>query len=171
MDQGWIALDIDGTVAIGLNPIPDVTAAYLNKLQVNGWNLVFITGRTFSYASKALKSLEGNHHIPYYLAVQNGADILSMPEGKIIDQRYLDRQAISQVESAYRGEEEDFLIYAGCKGGDFCFYRPKHFSPAYLEYFKTLMQLAPEPWRAVDSYSKTAFRSSNVWAPSQPCFT
>jgi Cof subfamily protein (haloacid dehalogenase superfamily) len=148
MTQGWIALDIDGTVTVGLNPIPEETASYLNKLQSSGWALVFITGRTFSFAQRAIRNLD----FPFYLAVQNGADILSMPGGKIVDQRYLDKQAIRQVENAYRGQEEDFFIYAGYEEGDFCYYRPKHFSPDYLDYFKKLMELAPEPWKAVDSF-------------------
>ena len=148
MTKGWIALDIDGTVTVGLNPIPHETASYLGKLQASGWNLVFITGRTYSFAQKAISRLD----FPFYLAVQNGTDILSMPGGKIIDQRYLDKQAIQQVENAYRGQEEDFFIYAGYEEGDFCYYRPKRFSEDYLDYFKKLMELSPEPWRAVTSF-------------------
>ncbi len=150
MTLGWIALDIDGTVAEGLNAVPAQTAAYLDKVHKAGWNLVFITGRTFSFAHRAL----GNLPFPHYLAVQNGADILLMPERKLVDQRYLDSDAIHRVENAYRGQKEDFIIYAGFEHGDFCYYRPKHFSADFQPYLEMVMSLAPEPWQPLDSFSK-----------------
>ena len=148
MTLGWIALDIDGTVAEGFGPIPYPTAAYLHRLHDKGWKLLFITGRTFSFAHRAVGSL----NFPYYLALQNGADILLMPERKVIDQRYLDSDAIHRVESAYRGQDEDFIIYAGFVHGDFCYYRPKHFSPHFKPYLEKIMSLSAEPWQALDSF-------------------
>ncbi len=148
MEKGWIALDIDGTVTDGTEPMSHATAWYLGQLQAQGWQLMFITGRTFSFAHRALKNLA----FPYLLAVQNGSDIISMPESKVIDQRYLESDAVLRVENAYRGQEEDFLIYAGYEHGDFCYYRPKHFSPGFHEYLKKIMALAPEPWKALTSF-------------------
>lgn len=148
MYRGWIALDIDGTVTEGLNPVPEETSACLSELQAQGWRIVFITGRTFSFAQKALHVLG----FPYYLALQNGADILLMPEKKILDQRYLDKSDLRQVELAYQGQGQDFLVYAGYEKGDFCYYRPNRFSREYLDYFEQLMQLAADPWQEVDSF-------------------
>ncbi len=148
MTIGWIALDIDGTVAEGFGPIPYPTAAYLHRLHDEGWKLLFITGRTFSFAYRAVGSLK----FPYYLALQNGADILSMPDRKIVDQRYLDSDAIHQVEKAYRGQDEDFIIYAGYAHGDFCYYRPQHFSPHFKPYLDKIMALSAEPWQALDTF-------------------
>ncbi len=150
MDQGWIALDIDGTTTEGLHPVPRPLAEYLANLVHSGWKILFITGRTYSFAQRALDTLQ----FPYYFAVQNGADILEMPSKKLFDQRYLDVPVIHQVERAYRGQPEDFLVYAGFAKGDFCYYRPHKFSPGVHSYLAKIKDLSPASWQAVESFDQ-----------------
>lgn len=147
--KGWIALDIDGTITDHIDTVPIEVVAYLKGLAAQGWKLIFLTGRTFSFGQKALK----NFDFPYFFAMQNGADILQMPERTLISRAYLKGDVISVLEGAYAGEKEDFLLYAGYEKGDFCYYRPLRFSPAYLVFLEKMKTLCPEPWKAVNSFN------------------
>ncbi len=146
---GWIALDIDGTITDETHQAPQQVIDYLHSLENKGWELVFITGRTFSFGYRVVK--EFNFH--YYLAIQNGADILYMPQKDLVARRYMDEAVIPFLEHAYRGEKEDFLVYAGFEHGDFCYYRPERFSPRLREHLNKIMALSPEPWKAVKEFN------------------
>jgi hypothetical protein len=120
----------------------------LHELEEKGWELVFITGRTFSFAYSVVKEFD----FPFYLAVQNGADILHMPHKQLIARHYLETEVIPLLDQAYQGEKEDFLLYSGYEGGDFCYYRPDRFSPSLTEHLQKIMALSPEPWKPVKSF-------------------
>jgi hydroxymethylpyrimidine pyrophosphatase-like HAD family hydrolase len=109
------------------------------------WQVAFLTGRIFSFANLILK----NFNFPYIVAVQNGADILQMPEKKILYRSYLSSEIVPQIEEVYKGEKEDFIIYAGIEQGDFCYYRPDRFSKKVLEYLKVLESLSAK-WEISD---------------------
>lgn len=150
MGKGWIALDIDGTLVEGMGPIPLPVAQYLEKLHLAGWKVLFLTGRMFSFAERELSTIQ----FPYYVAVQNGADILYMPHKTVVEQRYLDEEILRQVEKAYRNEREGFLVYAGFTKGDFCYYKPDCFSPYFLSYLEKLQKLCQQPWQPVVSFDE-----------------
>jgi Cof subfamily protein (haloacid dehalogenase superfamily) len=145
---GWIALDIDGTITDDTHHAPKEVIEFLHSLEKKGWELIFITGRTFSYGYRVVKEF----NFPFYLAVQNGADILYMPHKELVSRHYLSKQVIPVLENSYRGEKQDFIVYAGYERGDFCYYRPEKFDPAYIEHLHKIMALSPEPWRAVKNY-------------------
>lgn len=147
--KGWIALDIDGTITDDLHDVSSEVAVYFKSLVAEGWQFVFITGRIFSLAHSALKRFD----FPYFLAVQNGADILEMPAKRLVHRSYFTSDVIGQIQEAYLGEKEDFLIYAGYERGDFCFFRPARFSPTLLSYLNQLRKLSPEPWQAVENFN------------------
>jgi len=148
--KGWIALDIDGTITDDTHSVPPAVSLYLGSLVEQKWQVMIITGRTFSFALSALKGLQ----FPYYLAVQNGADIIQMPQKKVIARYYLQgSRVIPALERVYQGKKEDYLIYAGFDKGDFCYWRPKHFSAKMIAYLQKLQALSPEPWQAVDSFA------------------
>ncbi len=146
---GWIALDIDGTITDATHHAPPQVVQFLHDLEKKGWEIVFITGRTFSYGYRVVKAFD----FPFYLAVQNGADILFMPHKELVARHYLDPQVIPVLEKAYRGEKEDFLVYAGYDKGDFCYYRPEKFSPSMKEHIHKIMATSPEPWRSVEDFN------------------
>jgi hydroxymethylpyrimidine pyrophosphatase-like HAD family hydrolase len=148
-NKGWIALDIDGTVTPHLHTMPEEVALYLQGLAGLGWRIAFITGRTFSFGYSVLKALQ----FPYFLAVQNGADILLMPERRLISRTYFDHSVIDALESAYKGQKEDFLVYAGYEKGDFCYYRPSRFSPLILQHVEKIRAVSPEPWVTAESFT------------------
>jgi len=147
--KGWIALDIDGTITDDIHSVPPEVGAYLASLVEQGWRIMFITGRTFSFGQNTLKSLR----FPYFLAVQNGADIIQMPERKVIARYYLTASKVIPVlEQAYQGQKEDFIVYAGYEKRDFCYWRPKHFSKEMTTYMHKIQTLSPEPWVAMDDF-------------------
>jgi hydroxymethylpyrimidine pyrophosphatase-like HAD family hydrolase len=145
---GWIALDIDGTITDKTHHAPREVVQYLHQLEDKGWELVFLTGRTFSFGYSVVKEFDFH----YYLAVQNGADILYMPNKDRVVRHYLDQRVLPILEQAYRGEKEDFLLYSGYEKGDFCYYRPERFSPKMRAHLQKIMKLSPEPWKAVDHF-------------------
>ncbi|MBI3236962.1 MAG: HAD family phosphatase [Chlamydiales bacterium] len=149
--KGWIALDIDGTITDELYSLPEEVSSYFHSLHERGWRFVFITGRMFSLAFRALDSLD----FPFLLAVQNGADILQMPDRKLLFRNYLPSSTIPLLEDVYSRAQEDFIIYAGYDHRDFCYYRPHRFSSELIPQLDKLKSLSSEPWKAVDSFSFT----------------
>lgn len=147
--KGLIALDIDGTLTAHLYAIPAEVCRCLSSLAKEGWQIALITGRTFSFARPLLEDLD----FPYWLALQNGADLLEMPAKKLVRQSYLKGSVVSEIEAAYHGHPEDFIIYSGFAKGDFCYYRPKRFSKELLTYLDELKTLSTEPWKKLELFT------------------
>lgn len=154
MLKGTIALDIDGTITDGSHMIPDEVVSYFEALYAEGWRFILVTGRMFSFAMTAL----GKINFPYYLAVQNGADLLIMPKKEHLKNHYFTFDVIQQLDELYVGEKEDFIIYAGYEKGDICYYRPSHFSPYMLGYLDRLKKLSELPWQEVECFKEAKQR-------------
>ncbi len=148
--RGWIALDIDGTVTDNSHHIPQKVIDYLHHLHREGWEVMFVTGRTFSYASIPLQAID----FPFYFAVQNGADIVLMPQREQISRCYLNKEVYAQIEEIVRPKGFDFVAYSGLDHGDFCYYRPKNFSEDLLAFFEKLKALAQKSWIEVEDFSQ-----------------
>lgn len=161
---GTIALDIDGTITADsrLHTMPPRVVKYLADLAKSGWQLIFITGRTFQAGYKILQLLP----FPYYLAVQNGAIILEMPSRRIVSKKYLDRSIFSAMDAICKNEPSDFVIYTGFEHQDVCYYRPKHFSQALLAYLEERVRNFKEIWHAVDTFNQMEIDAF----PSIKCF-
>lgn len=148
MHRGTIALDIDGTITNREHLIPDGVATYFENLHKDGWQFVFLTGRPFSFAMMTLPKLT----FPYLLAVQNGADLIEMPERKRIDQAYLKIDVVEALAELYEEEEGDFIVYAGFEHGDLCYYRPSRFSESMQKYLKEVEKLSASPWIPLETF-------------------
>lgn len=150
-NKGWIALDVDGTLTAEVNSIPCQVIHYLERLAGQGWNILILTGRAFSIC----KLVTNAFSFPYFLGVQNGADILKMPEGQLLSRQYLSGKEISNIEQIYQGKE-DLIIYSGYEKGDFCYYRPHRFSQPFLAHLEHLKKQCPVPWEEVKSFDFSA---------------
>jgi Cof subfamily protein (haloacid dehalogenase superfamily) len=151
--KGIIASDIDGTLTDSSHIIPKKVANYLEELHQKGWAICLITGRMFSFAKDSVVHL----NFPYFLALQNGAEILSMPERKILFQHFLTKKDLLEIQAICEKEhDEDFLLYAGYEKGDFCYYRTSRFSPSILFYLEKLKQTASKPWQEVVSMKEVS---------------
>jgi HAD superfamily hydrolase (TIGR01484 family) len=145
--KGWICLDIDGTITSDPHAIPQQVLDYLESLYKEGWHFLFTTGRTFTFGQKILSTVA----FPYLFSVQNGADVLQMPEKKLVHRSYLPADATEQLHRIYQGAPEDYIVYSGCDLGDFCYYSSFHFSVSMKEHLSILMSLVNEPWKDIDS--------------------
>lgn len=152
--KGIIALDIDGTITVDHHSIADQVVDFLEMLAQSGWCLFFITGRTFQWGYEVLQHLR----CPFYFAVQNGAIVLEMPSRKIICKNYLDKQALSIMEMACRGEPSNFIVYTGYEYQDICFYRPHTFSPEMLQYILRRKETLKENWVAVEQFEERSLQ-------------
>lgn len=148
--KGLIALDIDGTITVDHHDISPSVVSFLSTLAYEGWQIVFVTGRTFQWGFEVLKHL----HFPYYFAVQNGAIILEMPSRTIIMKKYLDKTIFPAMEAICQGEPTDFVVYAGFEYGDRCFYRPEHFDPEMLRYLQQRIETLKETWLPLHSFDE-----------------
>ncbi|PIS00509.1 MAG: hypothetical protein COT84_07250 [Chlamydiae bacterium CG10_big_fil_rev_8_21_14_0_10_35_9] len=146
---GWIALDIDGTLTNDKYSIPKEVCLYLRSLAESSWQIMLVTGRTFSFASKAVAGLQ----FPYYFAVQNGSIALEMPSKRIISKNYITGDLISYIDKAYEGEEGDYLIYSGLEKKDFCYWRPYKYKEEDLNYIEDLKSRQLENWHALDDFN------------------
>ncbi len=149
MNTGTIALDIDGTISGENHLIPDRVALYFEELHQKGWQFIFATGRTLSFAMKTLIKLP----FPFLLGVQNGADLMVMPEKKLVDQNYIEQEIVDLLDQLYEKREGDFILYSGWQTGDFCYYRPKRFSSQMLNYLHDLKSLTSRSWQPVETFN------------------
>ncbi len=144
--RGVLALDIDGTLSGSDHHIPDGVAHFLKDLSVN-WEIFLITGRSFTFAETTIHKLQ----FPFYLAVQNGADILTMHDKTQIMRSYIDAKTLTELDALLKDEPEDFLLYSGFDLGDYCYYRPKRFSDAFLKHFEELKRFSPTDWHEIET--------------------
>lgn len=158
MHQGTLALDIDGTITDERHGLSDEVMLFFETLYQSGWKFVFITGREFVYAMDALSKL----NFPFYLAVQNGADLIKMPEREHLKSFYFYENVVASVEKLFEGRQGSFLLYAGYERGDFCYYRPHLFAPELKEYFARMQRISPEPWQEVDHFKIESQKSFSM---------
>lgn len=160
--KGLIALDIDGTVVVEMGHITPEVRQYLHSLAEEGWAFVFITGRTFHFAEKILSPLS----FPYYLAVQNGAAILKMPDRTLVSKKYLDKTVIPSMRAICQDLPTDFVVYSGYERNDVCYFRPTQFSSEFLKYLKERSIAFNEVWEENASFEHLKIDEF----PSVKCF-
>lgn len=147
--KGWIALDIDGTITSDKYSVPIEVVEYIKNLERSGWKIAIATGRSLVFSSIALASFD----FPYVLLVQNGSAALQMPTKDIVYKSYLPAASIEKVEKILEEVDGNFLVYSGYENGDFCYYRPDHFSDKHMKYLKHLETREKEPAQPVKSFA------------------
>jgi HAD superfamily hydrolase (TIGR01484 family) len=147
--KGCICLDIDGTITADLFHIPEPVIECFEMLYQKGWKFLFSTGRPYTFASKAFHGFT----FPFFLSLQNGADLLQMPEKKLLAKEHLNASFILKLDEIYKDMEEDFLVYAGFEKGDFCYYRPKRYSSKMLEHLEVVKSVVSETWQEVEEFA------------------
>lgn len=148
MERGLIALDIDGTLTTQLLSMPPRVASFLEKIDHEQWQVIFLTGRTFQFAYEVLQVLK----FPYYIGVQNGALTLKMPERSIIQKNYIYGSVLSEMDVICQKHGTDYVIYSGFDNNDKVYYRTTHFTPEQIRYMLTRSKAFKENWIEVESY-------------------
>jgi HAD superfamily hydrolase (TIGR01484 family) len=151
-DIGSIALDIDGTLTTSEHELPLPIKKYLENCVHEGWHLVFLTGRTYSFAWHVIGSLR----VPFELAVQNGASIHALPSEKLLLKRYLTLPLLEQLEAIFHEEKMGFLIESGKANADFCYFKPANFSEEMLTYLQYRKRISGSEWTELTNWSEIA---------------
>lgn len=162
--RGVIALDIDGTITTAHEHVPKATVAYLAARVAEGWHLVFITGRPFSHVARLLGGLD----FPFHVAPQNGAALLEMPGGRVIDKRCLGKEYLEPLDRLCRKESTSFAVYAGPEAGDQVFWCPTLWPETLRDYLERRKSSLGEHWVALESFEQLpvdSFTSVKCIAP------
>lgn len=144
------ASDIDNTLTDKRHLIPDEVALYLTELHEKNCEIIFLTGRTFSFAYRSLDKFS----FPYHLAVQHGAEVLQMPEKKILMRNFLPIEIVFEVEMM-----AECIVYSGFETGDFCYCRRERYSKEMQDYFALLEEKASAPWVNVADWKEVKQKS------------
>ncbi len=158
--MGLIALDIDGTITLESRVIPPAIVEYLEKLYAEGWAIAFITGRTFNQCFHALERLP----FAFYLAVQNGAILLSMPDGRILYQHCLTKDVLLKMPS-------DVVVYSGVHHDDISYYIPQAFDVDLTAYLARRRAGYGEMWIPLQSFAELPiydFASTKSFGAMEP---
>lgn len=147
--MGVIASDIDGTLIVGTEELPDQIVTFLSQLHEQGWTFIFLTGRTFTYGYHTLKKLP----FPYYFCVQNGATVFEMPAKQVLLQRYLSPELLPSLEKIAEEEKVECAIYTGISHGHRVLYRSKRYSSDLREYLDKRQKVFMEEWVSVDEFA------------------
>lgn len=148
--KALFASDIDHTLTGSDHIIPDRVAKMLTDLYHADFEVLLLTGRTLSFALNSVGKLS----FPFFLALQNGAEILQMPERTLFAGRYLPKSFILELEEWTREIPGDFIVYTGVKSGDLCYYRKGKFDRALLTHIEHFSKIAAGKWQEIGQFSE-----------------
>lgn len=143
--KGLLALDIDGTLTDAELIIPKRVNQYLASLYQEGWKIAFITGRTYSFAMQDLRYFG----FPYALGVQNGAEVISLPEEKLLHSTGISHEVFAALDKMYEDQKTHYLAYAGFLRKDFCYWDESRYKKSFLPYLKQVANLSKAPWEPI----------------------
>lgn len=148
--RGVIALDIDGTVTRSDHSLPREVAQFLERLGEEGWQIAFVTGRSFAYGHSTLQ------HLPfdYLFACENGATLIQMPERRIIHSADFGLQELAILQSVAAELKTEILIHTGIEAGGHCYWRPHLFSDEMRTSLRRREAMTTESWISVDSFDE-----------------
>lgn len=146
--KGTIALDIDGTITTSHHELPSRVQTFLEKLIEDGWQLIFITGRTFSFAYPVLSKIKGN----FLFGVQNGSSLFQMPDNKLVIKNYLSKEEIVLFHAIAQEVGVSLLIESGKQNDDICYFNSKELTVDELEYLEFRKKISLRPWVDLPSF-------------------
>ena len=144
--NGWIALDIDGTITLDKYSVPKPVVEYLRKLEGQGWRIAVATGRSLHFALMALSEFS----FPYLILPQNGSSALTMPEKKVLFRRYLPWEAIALIDEAFQGISSHFTVYTERD----CYFRPKRFGQESWPLIQAWQERQKEKWIPLEQFNR-----------------
>lgn len=138
--KGIIALDLDGTVILDPSGPTEEMCRFLSNKNKDGWQIIFITGRSLQWVKRALAPLD----FPYILAVQNGAFILEMPQEIELIRYYLGGEIFAKADSIC-AEFGPYALYSG-DSEDHVYWMPDLYSPSMKDYLFRRKEFYKEKW-------------------------
>jgi hydroxymethylpyrimidine pyrophosphatase-like HAD family hydrolase len=147
---GCLALDIDGTLTDDPHHLPQSVRILLEDLYHQGWELLFVTGRTFALGNIPLEALR----VPYCIAAQHGSILLSMPNREVLGSWNLPIIMASHLEKQAMERGLACVAYAGYQKKDAAYYRPKTMGQDHRDQIAYLATFGAEPWIPIDRWSE-----------------
>jgi hydroxymethylpyrimidine pyrophosphatase-like HAD family hydrolase len=166
--KGILACDIDGTLTDSPFHMPEKVAKALHRAYDAGWSIIFITGRPYVWGVRPLQVLD----FPYYLAVINGANLIEMPVGKLIEEKLIPSTRLGPLDKKCAELHTDYVCYTGFSGNDVVYYRPQRFVAGQQTYLERRAQGLGETWIAVEGFSElpvTSFASVKCFGDATLC--
>lgn len=139
---GLLALDIDGTLTHHREILDKKVIIYLEELAKQGWQILFVTGRTFSWSIHLLEQLKFH----YFLAPHNGALIVEMPKKYVIARNFLSKKDLLLIDKEVRREGGSCVVFTGIDHGDLVYVCPSEMSEESLSYLKKRAKSLKENW-------------------------
>lgn len=153
--KGIIALDIDGTLTGPDHQIDPEVLHYLESLFHQGWKMIFITGRPYAWSAASLEAIP----FPYFLAIHNGAYILSMPDRMIAARYLLDQETIVKLVSIAEQHQTGLIIYGELQEGEPIYFTRAKFDPATLAFFQIRSSVSKENWKSITSLEEIPIKT------------
>lgn len=149
--KGIIASDIDGTITDSPFHMPDTIKETFHRAYDAGWRLIFITGRPYVWGIKPLLALD----FPYYIAVINGANLIEMPSGKLIEEKLISKKSLPLIDKICEKHKTDYVVYSGYSCEDIVYYRPERFDQEERDYLNKRTSHVGETWVSIEDYQDT----------------
>lgn len=150
--SGLIALDIDGTLTCDHDEIPAEVMAFLEDCVAEGFDLIFITGRSYPRTVPMIKM-----KTPFYLAVQNGAQCFHLPTGELIFDNFLEPEMLPYLDQICRDEPTGMLVFDQATDQDICYFRESDFSRDLFDYLQRRKKAFHETWIEVEEFPEKRF--------------
>ena len=140
--KGLICIDIDGTLTAVRDAVPEEVICYLGKLVAEGYQLLFVTGRTFFWSMHLLGAMP----FPFYLAVLNGAYVVHMPTHTLVAKQYLSDTLLKKASSYLQHVDVGIVLYTGPEMGEKSYFCPQYASPVIVKHLEARAHALQETW-------------------------
>ncbi len=147
MTKGLIAIDIDGTLTAVRDSLSQNVVDYLQQLRLEGWKLLFVTGRTLDWSCKLLDSLP----FEYYLSVFNGAYTVECPAKKVVKKCFLSLERVFQVVNLIRDADVGIAFYGAPDRQNKSFLYRKYASHVLVNHLLARAKGVCETWGEVEN--------------------
>ena len=144
--NGLIAIDIDGTLTAVRDALSQEVIEFLQKVQVNGWKLLFVTGRTLDWSLKLLHCLP----FEFYLSVFNGAYTIEYPEKHVIRKCFLSLDHVLWVVQLVQNEDVGIVLYGAPDKDSRSFFYQKFASSMLVQHLLARQKAMCDAWSEVD---------------------
>ncbi len=114
MRKKIVACDIDGTISADGNPISEQIIQFLSEAESAGWIILFVTGRTITWAKKAIDTCL----FPCFIAPFNGSALWEKDAENRLQKRYvypIQNIAVQEILSLMK--KYGGVVYSGEKIG------------------------------------------------------
>lgn len=140
--KGLICIDIDGTLTAVRDAVHSDVVCYLGKLVEEGYQILFVTGRTFFWSMHLLHAMP----FSFYLAVLNGAYVVHMPTHTLVAKQYLSDTLLKKASSYLQHVDVGIVLYTGPESGEKSYFCAQYASKVIVKHLEARAFALQETW-------------------------